>query len=132
MGGAGWLAVRWLHVLAMALFVGGQLVLAVAVVPALRGTDRAGLRAVARRFGWASLAALAVLIATGSAMASRGHRWDSGTLQVKLALVAATALLIVWHTRRPGAHAIEGILFLASIAIVWLGLALAHGPLPFG
>ena len=27
---AGWLAIRWLHVLAMALFVGGQLVLVVA------------------------------------------------------------------------------------------------------
>ena len=132
MSGTGWLAVRWLHVLAMALFVGGQLVLAVAVVPALRTTDRAGLRAVARRFGWASLVALAVLIATGSVMASNGHRWDSGTLQVKLALVAATVLLIVWHMRRPGAHAIEGIVFLASVAIVWLGLALAHGPLPFG
>lgn len=127
-----WLAIRWLHVLAMALFVGGQLMLAIAVVPALRTTDREGLRSVARRFGWASLGALVVLIATGSAMASHGHRWESGTLQVKLALVAATIGLIVWHMRRPGAHALEGIVFLASIAIVWLGLALAHGPLPFG
>jgi uncharacterized membrane protein len=131
-GEAGWLAVRWLHVVAMALFVGGQLVLVVAIVPVLRGSQRDALRAIARRFGWASLAALGVLVATGSALADRGARWDSGTLQVKLALVATVIGLIVWHMRRPGAHAIEGIVFLVSLVIVWLGLALAHGPLPFG
>lgn len=131
MSGTGWLLVRWLHVLAMALFVGGQLVLVAAVVPALRGADRAGLRAIARRFGWASLAALGVLLATGIALADRGGWWDSGTLQVKLALVAAVGALIAWHMRRPGAHALEGLVFLVSLAIVWLGLALAHGPLPF-
>jgi uncharacterized membrane protein len=65
----GWLAIRWLHVLAMALFVGGQLVLVVAIVPVLRGAHREELRAIARRFGWASVAALAVLVATGTALA---------------------------------------------------------------
>jgi len=132
MGATGWLAVRWLHVLAMALFVGGQLVLVAAVIPALRGTDRTGLRAIARRFGWASLVAIGVLIATGTAMASHEQRWDSGTLHVKLGLVALTGVLIVWHMRRPGAHVLEGLVFLVSLGIVWLGLALAHGPLPFG
>jgi uncharacterized membrane protein len=131
MSATGWLAVRWLHVLAMALFVGGQLVLVVAVIPALHTDQRPALRAVARRFGWASLAALGVLIATGSALASHDMRWDSGTLQVKLALVIGLAALIAWHLRRPGGHAIEGAIFLVSLAIVWLGLALAHGPLPF-
>ena len=57
--------------------------------------------------------------------------FEGGWLQVKLALVVTAAALIVWHTRRPQAHAIEGIVFLVSLAIVWLGLALAHGPLPF-
>jgi uncharacterized membrane protein len=128
---AGWLAVRWLHVLAMALFVGGQILLVVAVVPALRASDRAGLRAIARRFGWASLGALAVLAATGSALAAHDGVWDSGTLHVKLALVVIVAALIAWHVRRPGQHAIEAVVFLVSLAIVWLGLALAHGPLPF-
>jgi uncharacterized membrane protein len=132
MSGAGWLAVRWLHVLAMALFVGGQLVLVVAIVPVLRGAHRDALRSIARRFGWASLAALAVLIATGSALAADSGRWGSGTLQVKLGLVVVAGALIGWHLRRPGAHAIEGLVFLVSLAIVWLGLALAHGPLPFG
>lgn len=128
----GWLAIRWLHVLAMALFVGGQLVLAVAVVPALREAHRPQLRAIARRFGWASVIAIAVLIATGSALASHDHRWGSGTLQVKLALVALIGVLIAWHIRRPEQHAIEAVVFLVSLAVVWLGLALAHGPLPFG
>ena len=52
-------------------------------------------------------------------------------LQVKLALVAGVVALIAWHLRRPGAHAIEGVIFLVSLAIVWLGLALAHGLAPF-
>jgi hypothetical protein len=51
---------------------------------------------------------------------------------VKLALVAAVVAAIVWHLRRPGAHAIEALVCLLSLVIVWLGLALAHGPLPFG
>jgi uncharacterized membrane protein len=51
---AGWLAVRWLHVLAMALFVGGQLVVVVAIVPTLRGEHREQMGAIERRFGWAS------------------------------------------------------------------------------
>jgi uncharacterized membrane protein len=70
----GWLALRWLHVLAVALFVGGQLMLVVAVIPALRGSNREALRSIARRFGWASLAALGVLVATGSALAGNDAR----------------------------------------------------------
>ena len=132
MSSGGWLAVRWLHVLAMALFVGGQLVLVAAVIPALRGGGRDAVRAIARRFGWASVGAIGVLVATGSALAAHDGRWGSGTLHVKLALVVTVAALIVWHLRRPGAHAIEALILLVSLAIVWLGLALAHGPLPFG
>src|SRR5215208_4009266 len=97
-----WLAVRWLHLLAMAFFVGGQLVLAVAVVPVeRRAPDLERLRAVARRFGYGTLVAIAVLLATGSAMASHYQRWDDGTLQLKLALVALVAGLVLWHMRRP-------------------------------
>ena len=132
MGATGWLVVRWLHVLAMALFVGGQLFLVVAVIPVLRGTQRDALLSVARRFGWAAVAMLGVLIATGSALASHDGLWDSGTLRVKLALVVTVAVLIAWHLRRPGTHALEGLVFLVSLVIVWLGLALAHGPMPFG
>jgi uncharacterized membrane protein len=122
-----WLAVRFVHVVAMAFFVGGQLMLAAAVVPALRGGgDRVALRAVARRFGWGTLVAIGVLIASGAAMASHYSLWDSSTLQWKLGLVAVTAVLVVWHMRRPSMHVLEGLIFLASLAIVWLGLSLAH------
>ena len=118
---------RWLHLLAMAFFVGGQLVLLAAVVPALRSRDRDALRAVARRFGWGSLVALAVLVATGSIMASDENRWSDGTLQLKLALVGGAAALVIAHTRWPRLHALEGAVFLLSLAIVALGIELAHG-----
>jgi hypothetical protein len=44
----------------------------------------------------------------------------------KLALVAVAGLLILWHMRRPEQHWIEGAVFLVSLAIVWLGVALSH------
>jgi uncharacterized membrane protein len=118
---------RYLHLLAMAFFVGGQLVLVVAVVPTLRGErDRERLRAIARRFGWGTLAAIAVLIGTGIPLASKFHQWSNGTLHAKLALVAVVAGLVAWHMRRPQLHALEGAIFVGSLAIVWLGVSLAH------
>ena len=118
---------RYLHLLAMAFFVGGQLFLAAVVLPTLRGdADRDRLRTVARRFGAGTLIAIAVLIGTGVPLASNFHQWGNTTLHVKLALVAAVALLVVWHIRRPQLHALEGGIFLGSLAIVWLGVSLAH------
>ncbi len=116
-----------LHLLAMAFFVGGQLFLALAVVPVeRRSPDRERLRAIARRFGWGSLIAIGVLLATGIAMASHDHLWGSATLQAKLTLVVVTAALIVGHMRRPERHELEGLIFLASLTIVVLGVALAN------
>jgi putative copper export protein len=123
--GAPILVVRYLHLLAMATFVGGQLVLAGCVVPALRN-DRPALRAVARRFGWATLIALGVLVVTGASMASTYDLWDDGTLHIKLGCVALVGVLIVWHLRQGAAHWLQGAIFLVSLVIVWLGLALAH------
>jgi uncharacterized membrane protein len=122
----GWDVVLALHLLAMAFFVGGQLMLAVAVVPVeRRAPDRERLRAVARRFGWGSLVAILVLLATGIAMASHEHLWGSATLQAKLTLVAVTATLVATHMRRPERHELEALVFLASLAIVVLGVVLA-------
>ena len=118
---------RYLHLLAMAFFVGGQLFLVAAVVPSLRAeADREGLRTIARRFGYGTLAAFAVLIGTGIPLASHFHQWESGTLHIKLALVAVVAGLVIWHMRRPQLHALEGAIFVGSLAIVWLGVSLAH------
>jgi uncharacterized membrane protein len=124
-----WEAVRWLHLLAMAFFVGGQMVLAGAVVPAFRraeGRDREPLRAIARRFGQGTLVAIAVLVATGAAMASHFGDWDDSTLRVKLGLVVLVGVLVGLHIRRPTNHALDGAIFLVSLAIVWLGAGVAH------
>lgn len=126
--GDAWLLLRWLHVVAMAFFVGGQLMLAVAVVPVERhAPDRERLRAIARRFGYGTLVAIGVLLATGSAMATHYDLWGDGTLQLKLGLVALVAVMVVWHMRRPAMHVLEAAVFVLSLAIVWLGLSLAHG-----
>jgi uncharacterized membrane protein len=120
-----WNFVLWLHLLGMALFVGGQLMLAVVVVPVLRVGDRTTLRAAARRFGLATLGAFVVLIGSGSAMASHLHRWSDSTLQVKLGLVAVVIGLLLVHVRRPQWRALDGIVFAVSLAIVWLGIVVA-------
>lgn len=98
----GWLAVRYLHLLALAFFVGGQLVLVVVVVPAVGdGRHPEAMRAIARRFGWGSLAALVVLLVTGAAMAEHFGRWSDSELQLKLALVTLAGALVLWHTALP-------------------------------
>jgi uncharacterized membrane protein len=122
-----WEIVRLLHLIAMAFFVGGQLVLVAAVVPVNRiDPHPESLRLMARRFGYGSLVAIGVLIVTGSAMAAHFDLWNNAALQAKMTLVVITGGLIVWHMRRPGVHAIEGMVFVLSIAIVWIGVALSH------
>ncbi len=121
-----WNGVLWLHLLAMAFFVGGQLMLAGIVVPVLAGAeDPAPLRAAARRFGLGTLIAVGVLIVTGAAMASHDHRWSDSTLQVKLGLVVLVLALIGAHLRRPQWHVLDAAIFLVSLAIVWLGIVVA-------
>ena len=116
----------WLHLLAMAFFVGGQIMLAAVVVPALRDGDRERLRTVARRFGGGTLVALAVLALTGVGMASHFHDWGRSTLHVKLALVVVVLALIVAHLRRPQWRVLDGAVFVVSLVIVYLGVELAN------
>jgi uncharacterized membrane protein len=86
---------RYLHLLAMAFFVGGQMFLVAAVMPALRGdAGRERPRVIARRFGVGTLVAIAVLLATGIPLASHVRQWENSTLHVKLVLVAVVALLV--------------------------------------
>ena len=121
-----WNAVLWLHLVAMAFFVGGQLMLAAVVVPVLRGVNGGEpLRAAARRFGFGTLAAFAVLVGSGAAMASHQHRWADSSLDVKLGLVVLVAVLIAAHLRRPAWHVLDAGIFLVSLAIVWLGIVVA-------
>ena len=122
-----WTVIRFLHLVAVTFFVGGQLLLAVAVVPALRGRDDDAMRAIARRFGIASAVALAVAIATGVAMAGRLGRWDDPTLQAKLGLLVLIGVLLALHVATPYTRAISLTVLATSILIVWLGLRLTHG-----
>lgn len=122
-----WQGVLYLHLLAMAFFVGGQLLLAAAVVPVERSSpDPERMRAIARRFGVGTVVALALLLATGIAMASHFHLWDSGTLQAKLALVVLVIGLTLVHVRYPRAHTLQGVIFVLTLVIVWLGLELTR------
>lgn len=122
-----WQAVLYLHLVAMAFFLGGQLVVAVAVVPVERGDEnRERMRAIARRFGWGALVALAVLLSTGVAMASHLHLWGDSTLQIKLGLVALVTALLAVHLRFPRAHALQVAILLVTLAIVWAGVDLAE------
>jgi uncharacterized membrane protein len=121
-----WQGILYLHLVAMAFFLGGQLLLATAVVPVLRGEgNREQLRAVARRFGWGSLVALGVLIGTGSAMASHLDLWGDGTLHAKLGLVAIALALVGAHLRYSRAHLLQAAVFLVTLAIVWEAVQLA-------
>lgn len=134
-----WNFVVWLHLLGMAFFVGGQLMLAAVVVPVVR-SDRVALLSAVRRFGIGTLVAFAVLLATGVALATHEHRWGDSTLQVKLGLIVLVLALIAAHARWPAVtsadgepasgarmwrHALELAIFAISLAIVWLGIVLA-------
>lgn len=116
----------FLHLLAMAFFVGGQLFMAAVVLPVLR-VDEAGkerLRAAARNFLYGSGVALVVLIITGSMLASNFNLWSDPTLHIKLALVVLTIALIAWHRIKSTWHWLEGVIFLVSLVIVYLGINL--------
>jgi uncharacterized membrane protein len=122
----GWELIRFLHLLAIALFVGGQLMLVIVVTPALRGQDPALMRAAARRFGIASAVALVVIVATGAAMASHYHRWGDATLHWKIGLLVFVFVLTGLHTKIPYARAVSYLVLATSLVIFWLGVALAH------
>ena len=122
----GWTLIRFLHVLSIAFFVGGQLMLVSVVTPALRGQDRELMRAAAKRFGIGSAIALAVIIATGAAMASHLHLWSDGTLHAKIGLLVAVFVLTGLHTRTPYTRALSLLTLLLSVVIVYLGVELAH------
>jgi putative copper export protein len=115
----------FLHVVAMAFFLGGQLMLASTVVPVERSNpDPARMRAIAQRFGLGSLAALAVLLFTGMLMASHYDLWSYGDFQIKMGLVVALVISVFAHMQFPKAHALMGLTFLLTLGIVWIGLDL--------
>ena len=119
---------RYLHLAAMALFVGGQLALVLAVAPAMRrhGTD-AAMRDAAKRFGVASAAALVVIIVTGVAMASHLSLWSDDTLHAKLAVLVLVFVFAGLHVVSPKSRPLSYALPVASLLVVWLGVQLTYG-----
>ena len=119
-----WELMRWIHLLAMAMFAGGQLTLAAVVVPVLRGHEK--MRAVARSFGVATVGAIGIAVLTGMLMASQFDSWDEFALHAKLGLLVVAGVLIFLHTRRAGSALLSAALLVVSLAITWFGVALAH------
>lgn len=128
----GWDLVLWLHLLAMALFVGGQLFIGLAVVPVYRaqggmdGPAHDWMAPIARRFGWASIGALAVLLATGIAMATEYSLWDDTAMNVKLGLVGLAIGLTAVHVfvAKGANHVLNALILLTSLAIVLVATTL--------
>jgi uncharacterized membrane protein len=96
-----WEVIRYLHVLGLALFIGGQIMLVLVIVPVLRGEPEELMLGVARRFGIAIAVALAVVVGTGIAMASKFSLWENETLQAKLAVFVLVLVLLGSTLPRP-------------------------------
>ena len=122
----------FLHVLAAAIWVGGQLILA-ALVHVLRRSGAGVVTAAARRFNQVAWAAFAVLVITGiwniAAVSSDiNHPGYRATLIVKLIAVLISGVAAVLHVRAgtPRGRAIWGALTgLAAVAALFLGVLLA-------
>jgi putative copper resistance protein D len=101
--------VLWIHILAAAIFVGPQVLLFAAAVPAMRTIEDVqqrtrATRMLTTRFGWIAGAALVVLVLTG--IENWLHANDEGllnadryfnVLQVKLTLVVVVVVLTALH-----------------------------------
>jgi putative copper export protein len=115
----------FLHLVAMAFFVGGQIMLAAVVVPAVRGrTDPAVMKQVARNFGLGSAIAIGVLIVSGMSLAGEYNLWSTSEFHLKMGLFVAVLVALLLHMKFSGSHALMAITFILSLAVVWAGIAL--------
>jgi uncharacterized membrane protein len=119
--------VRWIHLVAAAVWTGGLVVLAASVMALRRaGAPREHLQAVARQFGRVSWTAMAIAVATGLAQVQLlGLGWSYPRLQWKVGLVGVVALVAFAHTltakRSPPAvrGIVETTVLVLSLAIFW-------------
>ena len=125
--------IRWVHLIAAAVWVGGQITVA-ALVPALRraGAGAEQIRAAARRFGVVAWSAIGVSVATVIVQLIRLDYPTGGntTLAVKLLLVGI-AVAVAWFHQLIARNAspalrgaLEGSLLLLALAIVAAAVAL--------
>ena len=115
----------FLHLVAMAFFVGGQLMLAVVVVPVVRGGgDPDAMKAVAQRFGIGSAVAIAVMIVSGLIMASHYNVWSLPEFHIKMTLFLAVLVALALHIKFSGSHVLMAVTFLLTLGVVWTGIML--------
>lgn len=122
-----------LHLLGVAVWVGGQIVLA-GIVPAVRGVSREAALLMARSFSRLAWPALLVVVFTGVWAfadidpAERGTAYST-TFGIKMLLVAVTAASAVIHSQGTSkmAKALGGALgLLSGLAAAYLGVLMAH------
>jgi uncharacterized membrane protein len=123
---------RFLHLLAMAVWIGGLITMA-ALMPAAKGAgvSREQLRAMARRFGKLTWSAMALAVVTGLAqLHALSYPLGSGRLHLKLGLVVAACAVALHHqktarTATPKARRVgQMVAFAVSLGIVWAAVRL--------
>ena len=140
-------AVRFLHLLGAALWLGGLATLLLAVLAGIRSLDRESFRLFIRTAGraFAAVSAVAWLdLAVTGALLGRSHLHSSDaltgtlfgrTLTAKICLAAVALVAAALHTwtgrmagRRPVAvsRALAGISFAATLGVFWLSATLAE------
>lgn len=94
-----WTVVRFLHLLAAAVWVGGQVALFIAVPVVRQYTTDPGaiLGPIGRRFGGLAGPALVILLVTGMAQASHFGLWDTGEVHGKFAILIVVVVLTGIH-----------------------------------
>jgi uncharacterized membrane protein len=94
-----WVLVRFLHLSAAAIWVGGQVALFLAVPPIRRAAANAPeiTGAIGRRFGIVAGPALLVLLLTGIVQATHLDLWDTRQVQGKLTILIAIVALTAVH-----------------------------------
>ena len=120
-----------LHVLAAAVWVGGQLTLA-GLVPAARGLGEGAPKTIARAFARIQWPAYGVLVVTGlwnvsAVHAGQPHSWQI-VLGVKIVVVALAGLGALLHTRATTTRGLAvwgGVTALSSIGALVIGVFLA-------
>jgi uncharacterized membrane protein len=102
---------KWIHLLAAAVWTGGMIVLAFLVAAIRRAnTDIEVLRLMARTFAWVSWTAMAIAILTGFAnYTTLGLPWSRFSL--KGTLIALSIAIALWHqlTAKRISPAVRGI-----------------------
>jgi putative copper export protein len=120
-----------IHVLAAAVWVGGQLTLA-GLVPTARGLGEGAARSLAHAFARIQWPAFAVLVVTGLWNVSATHAGQPGAWQavlgVKIAVVLVAGLAAWLHSRatsKAGLATWGAITAVGSVAALVLGVFLA-------